>query len=408
MARYSRVLFWLLAAVVVVEGFDTNVANIVLPFVGAAFGAGPGELGRGLSLIALGAVAAFFTIRLADRAGRRPVLIGSVIGFSLFSLATAFAQSLEQFVILQFCARIALVTQLTVAYVLLSETLAPEVRGRANGLLAAFASVGAALPAVLLQPAEASGYGWRSLFVLGALPLLVVPVLWRQVREPEAFLARRRAGGRAPSVLGQLALLLAPALRRRFLCVSALWFVINFWVAATMFFFTYYAMRERGWTARDIQLIAPVGLVCAFAGYALAGQLMDAIGRRRTAAALLGLATVATLVCFRAESFLAVAAAWVGLQMLQGIWPVAYTVTSELFPTEVRAAANGLAHNLLGRWGQVLGPAAVGALAEALGSTGRAVAALAFVNLLALPLLKWGLPETKAADLAQPVGLPSA
>ena len=77
------------------------------------------------------------------------------------------------------------------------------------------------------------------------------------------------------------------------------------------------------------------------------------------------------------------------------------TLTTELFPTEVRASANGLAHNLLGRWGQVAGPFAVNLVALELGTTGRAVAALACVNLLALPLLRWGLPETRQAELSE-------
>ena len=81
MPRYPVVLFSLLGAVVVVEGFDTNVANIVLPFVGTTFAAGQTMLANGLAAIALGAVAAFFTIRLADRWGRRPVLLAAVVAF---------------------------------------------------------------------------------------------------------------------------------------------------------------------------------------------------------------------------------------------------------------------------------------------------------------------------------------
>jgi putative MFS transporter len=394
-------LFWLLGAVVVVEGFDTNVANVVLPYVGDTFAAGASELTNAQGLIALGAVAAFFTIQCADRWGRRPVLLVAVLAFSLLSLGTALTRDLRQFVALQFLARTALVTQLTIAYVLLSESMTATRRGRVNGMLAAFASAGAALPALLLEPLVRSGHDWRSLFVLGAAPLLVVPALWRWVQESPAFLLRRTEAHGPPSIARQLRRLLAPDLRRRFLGVSALWFVINFWVGATMFLFTLYAVRERGWTPADLQAVAPFGLACAFAGYAGAGILMDAIGRRPAAAALLVAGGVATLVTFRAQSFVAVAAGWVCLQALQGIWPVAYTLTTELFPTEVRASANGLAHNLLGRWGQVAGPLSVNMVAAALGTTGAAVAALAGVTLLALPILRWGLPETREMELGR-------
>jgi putative MFS transporter len=395
----TKWLFWLLGAVVVVEGFDTNVANVVLPFVGDTFAVGAAELRNGQGLIALGAVAAYFTIQCADRFGRRPVLLVAVVAFSLLSLGTALTRALPQFIVLQFLARMALVTQLTIAYVLLSESLPAARRGRVNGMLAAFASAGAALPALLLEPLIASGHDWRGLFVLGALALLVVPALWRRVPESPAFLLRRAQAREAPSIARQLSRLLAPDLRRRFLSVSALWFVINFWVGATMFLFTLYAVRERGWTPADLQLVAPFGLACAFAGYAGAGILMDAIGRRPAAGLLLVAGGLATVVTFRAQSFAVVAAGWVCLQALQGIWPIAYTLTTELFPTELRASANGLAHNLLGRWGQVAGPLSVNLVAVALGTTGAAVAALGCVTLLALPLLRWGLPETRATEL---------
>ena len=90
------------------------------------------------------------------------------------------------------------------------------------------------------------------------------------------------------------------------------------------------------------------------------------------------------------------------LQMLQGLWTIAATMTTELFETEKRASANAVAHNLLGRWGMVLGPLAVGLLSGPSGSTGAAVSWLAGLNLLFLPAILWLLPETRGLDLALP------
>jgi MFS family permease len=67
----------------------------------------------------------------------------------------------------------------------------------------------------------------------------------------------------------------------------------------------------------------------------------------------------------------------------------------------MRATANALSHNLLGRWGLVLGPPLTGWLAERLGSTGDAVTWLALASVLALPLPLWLLPETRGARLEQ-------
>lgn len=399
MSRYHRLLLALLSSVVVFEGFDASVTNVVVPLIGKEFGAGPAELGGALSLVSLGAVAAFFTIRLADRIGRRRMLLLSVLGFSAFSLATAFAQSLQHFVVLQLGARICLVTQLSSAYILLSESLSAEARGRANGLMAAFASLGSAIPAMMLHTVESYGHDWRALFVIGAAPLLLLPLLWRYVREPDVYLAARQQGIRAPSIVSQLRTFLQPRLRVRFFVMSTLWFAISFWTAATYFFFTYYVFEQRGWTSADLQLVAPVALVAAFAGYTFAGWLMDRIGRRPATAVLLAASIPATLLCYQSTAFWAVAGGWVLLQAMLGIWAIAHVVNSELFPTEVRAAANGLCENLIGRWGFVLGPAVVGVLADALGGVHNAVTALVSVNLAILPLVWWALPETRHADL---------
>ena len=77
-------------------------------------------LGHTLSALSLGTVAAFAVIRLADRFGRRPLLLVSLGGYALLTLATFFSRSLVEFAVLQFGARMLMVTQLALAYVILS------------------------------------------------------------------------------------------------------------------------------------------------------------------------------------------------------------------------------------------------------------------------------------------------
>ena len=80
---------------------------------------------------------------------------------------------------------------------------------------------------------------------------------------------------------------------------------------------------------------------------------------------------------------------------------IANTITAELFPTELRASAGAVAHNLLGRLGMVVGPPLVGAAAAAVGSTGEAVALLSLANLALVPLALWLVPETRGVEIAQ-------
>lgn len=393
-------LLAMLAFVSMFEGFDVNLTSVVLPYAGRDFDVGPDRLGGALSVIGIGAIAAWLLIRLADRFGRRPILLLAAGGFSLGSLATILAPTLAAYTAIQFVTRLLLVSQIAIAYLIVSESLPAHLRGRANGLLGAAGSFGAALPLVLLAPALETSLGWRALFIVGAAPLLILPLLYFKLRETPAFVREQAAGGRErPSLRAELRALMSPALRGRFAAMGALWFLINFESAGATFFFSFYVLNEVGWSAGDLALIAPFGLASAFAGYVGAGWLMDLIGRRPTAILFLATLGALTLLCYSSTDWYVVAGCWVGLQAMLGIWIVGFTLNSELFPTNIRAAANGWCHNLIGRWGMVAAPVLLGWLGARLGSTGDAAWWLGFSSFLAIPLVLVGIPETRGIKL---------
>lgn len=392
-------LIAMLALVVMFEGFDVSATSVVLPFIGKEYGAGPAALGQTLGVVALGSIAAWLLVRLADRVGRRPILLFAALGFSIGSLATVWTWSIASYTAIQTITRLLLVTQIATAYLIVSETLPPAIRGRVNGLLGACGSFGAALPLVALAPALASPLGWRMLFVIGALPLIVLPVLFFRLRETPVWLDARAKAAPRLSARTEFALLTAPALRTRFVAMSLLWFIVNFASSVAGLFFTLYVVQERGWAATDFARLAPIGLAGSFVGYLATGALMDLIGRRWTVSLLMVVLGLLTQACYSAQGWWPVAASFVGLQAALGVWVAAYTLNSELFPTELRAAANGWCHNLVGRWGVVLAPLILGALVKSTGGIGPAATALGFVAYLAVPLVWFALPETRARPL---------
>jgi len=329
---YHRILFPLLALCTLFEGFDTKLASLVLPVIGHEFGAGPEALGDALAASSLGMMAAFLVMRVADRAGRRPVFLAAVAGYAALTLATAFAPSLAWFTALQVVARLLMVVELALAYVILSEELPPDARGRANGMLGAFASVGASIPALLLAPLEDLGVGWRGLFALGAIPLLLFPVYWRKLRETAAFEQAPAAGAGMAEERRALRELLGPGHRARFAGITALWITVSFWSGTALYFFTYYVFEERGWTARDLQWLTLGTVPTGFAGYWLAGWLMDRCGRRFAAVAYLAFGSLATAICFQSADTSVIYAGYWALMATSGLWTIASTITAELYP----------------------------------------------------------------------------
>lgn len=402
-ARFERQhinLLALLAIVVMFEGFDISATSVVLPYAGRDFGANASDLGNALALIAVGSIAAWGLLRLADRFGRRPLLLFAAAGFSLGSLATMAAFDVASYTAIQFVTRALLVTQIAVAYLIVSETLPPSLRGRASGMLGAIGSFGAALPFLVIEPALESAHGWRLLFLIGAAPLLIMPILFWKLRETPVWLAARASESFRPaSALTELRRLTEPRRRKNFVAMSLLWLIINFASSVSSLFFTLYVVNERGWPAADFARIAPFGLVGAFVGYLLAGFLADAIGRRWTMTVFMGMLGTLTVTCYSSSDWHVIAAAFIGLQAMLGLWVVAFTLNSELFPTDLRGAANGWCHSLVGRWGVVAAPAVLGALSARLGSIGEAATWLGLSAWLAIPLVWLLIPETRGRSL---------
>ena len=397
---YAYLLFALLALANSFEGFDTKLAMLLLPKLGDEFGVAPDHLGLVLSAISLGTMGSFFVVRLADRFGRKPVIVAALAGYGALTLATYFSTSLVQFTALQSVARMLMVTQIALAYVMLSEELPADLRGRANGLLGAMASAGAAVPALFLPVLADTEVGWRGLFLIGALPILLVPVFLSRVRETQAY-EEGAAGSAETDFSGQLRTLFGPELRTRTLAMGAFWFAVAFSSAAVTFFFFYYVQNERAWTDAHLALVAPAAVPFAFLGYVLAGWLCDAIGRRNAAFLYLVLGTLVALTCYQSANWWVIAGCWVGIQTLNGVWVVANTLTVELFPTRVRAAAGGLTSAFVGRSGFVVAPAVTGWLAVQVGSTGQAVSLLALVNLVAIAIVAFAIPETRGVELGE-------
>ena len=135
---------------------------------------------------------------LADRYGRRPVLMVNIFSFSVIELACAFAPSLAVLLALRALFGLAMGGEWGVGAALAFETLPKEGRGTFSGVL----QEGYAMGSILASAAFAVFFhwiGWRGLFILGAMPALLVFWIRRAVPEPEEWRGKPEgAGGPGP------------------------------------------------------------------------------------------------------------------------------------------------------------------------------------------------------------------
>ena len=140
-----------------------------------------------MALIRLGALGSVVTLRLADRWGRQPVLLISVLVFTVLTGATAAATGLVVFVVLQVLARVFLSTEETLASVVFTKELRPEHRSAGIGMLGILSTAGFGLVALLLLAVDSTPLGWRLFYVVALIPLAVVVFLRRHLEETRAF-----------------------------------------------------------------------------------------------------------------------------------------------------------------------------------------------------------------------------
>jgi putative MFS transporter len=404
-ASYLRHLLFFIFVATLFEGYDVLIINLALPYLGRDFAAEAQTLGLAVGLISVGTIAAFAPVRLADRYGRRPVFLWASAGYTVFTVLTAFSVSLYDFVFYQFIARLFMVTEVGVGSIILTEELPARYRGAGIALMFSAGLIGGIVGSALFPLLVGTALGWRLLYLAGGGLFVLLLWYWRRVEETRRWRQEQEAGVLPRQSLlasfGELRLVFARAYRPKLLAGASVWFTTNFWSAACLFFFSYYVINERGWSAAQVGYTLTLGYLLALVGYAAVGPLLDLVGRRFTACLYFTLGGVSAVVCFVAESPLVITSAYSIVLGMNAVWAISATITSELFPTHLRGTANAVVNNLLGRTGMVLAPALVGVLSTWVGSVGTAVAMMASLNFLCVPVILWLLTETKGKQLEE-------
>jgi MFS family permease len=349
------------------------------------------ELGIGLAVIRLASLGGLPLAGLADRMGRRRTLLAACgLGLAFTALA-ALSPGYWWFVGIFALGRPLLSTSASVSQVAAAEQTGTNDRAKAVALIAAAYGVGAGLIAII-HSLGGSGLGFRGVFALSIVPLVLLLAVRRRVAEPDRFAVASQARERPLPVLGAV----GRAFRRRLLIVAAVTFAVAVITGPANSFLFLYAENILGMsgltTAAMVATAGIGGLVGLTAGQALA----DRLGRRPTAA--LGMVGIAALgiLTYSGSRVGAMAGYVFGVFAGSVFAPAAGALVNELFPTSVRASVAGwqVAASVLGA---VAGLLAFGAVADVGNRFG--LAALT-VFLLAVPaaVLFLFVPETNGRE----------
>ena len=398
----ERRTFWACASGWALDGMDFMIYPLVIGTIIALWKVDAGTAGlAGTVTLLSSAIGGWLGGYLSDHIGRVKTLQFTILWFSFFSLVCAFVQNFDQLLIARALLGLGFGGEWAAGAVLMGEAIRPQYRGRAVGSVQSGWAVGWGL-AVLAQailftymPAEIA---WRWMFVIGALPALLVFYLRRYVTEPEisaASRAKQAAEGTRPALWEIFS---GPILKTTILaslmatgCQGG-YYAITFWVPR-------FLTAERNLSIVDSTGYLAALIIGSFIGYLVGAWLADRIGRRNLFLTFSLGAIAVVLVYTQVE--LTNRLLWV-LGFPLGFFASGYfsgvgAFLTELYPTRLRGSGQGFCYNF-GRGIGALFPFLVGALSTTT-TLANAIAIFAVAAYGVFFLAAFALPETRGKVL---------
>jgi MFS family permease len=379
------------------DAMDVMLYSLVLTYLIREFSMDTRIAGflNSLTLVA-SAIGGFLFGVLADRFGRTRALMASILIYSAASAACGFSHSVPQLALFRFVLGLGMGGEWTAGAALIAETWRAEHRGKALGLMQSSYAIGEAIAALVVF-VVLPRLGWRAVFFVGVLPALLVMWIRTSVPEPAIWKARSASPDRKSGTWPlPKAVLRAGSLATAMNAFS----LFGYWGLFT--WIPAYLSLPVSQGGRGIGLVQTTSfflVLCAgkWLGYVAFGFFADAFGRRKPyfAYLLIAAALVPLYGMTHGEFWLLALGPVVGF-FGTGSFSGYAAITSEIFPSEIRAAAMGLSYNV-GRVFSAIAPFAVGVLAIKYG-IGPAFLLQAAAFLLAA-MLSLALPETVGQKL---------
>jgi len=377
-------------------GFFENYDNVILtlgaPLIYVGLGVSEGTFGIAVAIIKLATLGSLPVLRLADRIGRRRMLIISLVAFTIATGATSLAGSLLVFVGCQIVARVFLTTEGALASLVVAEEVRPDRRGRALSLMGLMAQAGGGLVAIVVGVFRDNPLGWRLFYVIALAPLAVVAILRRNLHETKAF----TAAAEAERIQSTFWPRLEASYRGHVWGAALLFGAIGFMQTPGFFYAAGIAQNDFGWSGSYTILILSSG-VFTTTGFIVGGRGSDRFGRRPVLAVGALIQSLGVVLVFTERPLPYIAGFYLMVFGQACITALYLAYVSELVPTEVRATVVSFIVSCnIG--GGSLGLFAAAALAPSFMTTAQAMWIFAGVSVASLVTLRW-LPETVGRDV---------
>lgn len=380
--------------------YGVGILGLALPQIQRDLGITEATVGSWIGLLRLGVIPAILFTVLADTVGRRLLLLLTILGFTLCTFLTAFTRDATQFTALQFLVRVFIAGEMMLGVVVIAEEFDADTRGWGIGMLGALGTLGHGVASIFFSVINVLPFGWRALYVVGALPLLLLAWFRRTLGETQRFEMHRETRALENGLRQALQPFrnLVRMYPRRMIALCAALVPFAFIIETALTFTSKFLQEVHHYSPANVALLTLTVGVLAPIGNVMAGRLADRFGRKPVM--IVGLfANAGALAFFYNTAGMWAPAAWgVTLLTLQVVLVLFAALGSELFPTSYRSTASGV-REVVATLGAALGLWLEGTLYVLMGSHAAAITVMLVAAPIAPLVIGLSLPETAAQEL---------
>ena len=339
--RQERTIL-LVGAAALFAGYDQNVFGLAIPQIQAELHIPENQVGLTVAYFRIAAIFAMLLAASADIVGRRQLLLITLFGQAAFTLLTAFMPNYATFVGAQFLTRLFGYAEEMLCFVVIAEVVAANARGWANGTLTAMYYFGGGVASLVFAAVNLLPYGWRAIYVIGALPLFMVAYLRRQLPETERFAAQETVTSKGTAAL-KLVRDIARQYPRRVALIVVAASAFGFAISPATVLAQKYLQDAYHYSPGEVTMLLIPGGLIGLALAILAGRLSDRVGRKPMAFTIVAMAGVCFFFFYNGVPGWAIPPLWImaffcffsGDVLVAGF-------ALEIVPTQYRATVSGL------------------------------------------------------------------